>query len=61
MYMVKSIQEKLIPNFIKLLKEDKKVTIQGNGSCVRAFLHALDTATAFEIILLKGKSAKYII
>lgn len=46
--------EKLIPRFIKLLKEDKKVTIQGDGSCVRAFLHAEDTARAFEIILEKG-------
>ena len=47
--------EKLIPKFIMLLKEDKKVTIQGDGSCVRAFLHSDDTSRAFETILLKGK------
>ena len=47
--------EKLIPKFIKLLKEDKKVTIQGDGSNVRGFLHAYDTARAFEFILEKGK------
>jgi len=47
--------EKLIPLFIKLLKEDKKVTIQGKGTSVRAFLHAYDTARAFECILEKGK------
>jgi dTDP-glucose 4,6-dehydratase/UDP-N-acetylglucosamine 2-epimerase len=47
--------EKLIPRFIMLLKENKKVTIQGDGKCVRAFLHAYDTASAFETILLKGK------
>ena len=47
--------EKLIPRFIKLLKENKKVTIQGDGSCVRAFLHSYDTATAFVKILEKGK------
>ena len=47
--------EKLIPRFIKLLNEDKKVTIQGDGSVVRAFLHAYDTARAFECILEKGK------
>ena len=47
--------EKLVPKFIKLLKEDKKVTIQGDGSCVRAFLHSYDTASAFETILYKGK------
>ena len=46
--------EKLIPKFIKLLKEDKKVTIQGDGSCMRAFLHSEDTARAFECILEKG-------
>ena len=47
--------EKLISKFIQLLKEDKKVSIQGDGSCVRAFLHAKDTAIAFECILEKGQ------
>ena len=46
--------EKVIPRFIQQLKNNQKVTIQGDGSCVRAFLHAYDTATAFETILLKG-------
>jgi dTDP-glucose 4,6-dehydratase len=46
--------EKLVPRFIQLLQNDKKVTIQGDGSCVRAFLHAYDTAVAFETILFKG-------
>jgi dTDP-glucose 4,6-dehydratase len=47
--------EKLIPLFIKLLKENKKVTIQGDGSSIRSFLHVNDTARAFECILEKGK------
>jgi dTDP-glucose 4,6-dehydratase len=47
--------EKLIPRFIELLKAGKKVTIQGDGSCVRAFLHVNDTASAFETVLLKGQ------
>jgi dTDP-glucose 4,6-dehydratase/UDP-glucose 4,6-dehydratase len=47
--------EKLIPKFIDLLKKDKKVTIQGDGSNVRAFLHALDVAKALELILENGK------
>tara|TARA_Y100000748_G_scaffold299827_1_gene297313 strand:- start:601 stop:1557 length:957 start_codon:yes stop_codon:yes gene_type:complete len=47
--------EKLIPKFIKLLKENKPVTIQGDGSCVRAFLHVDDTARAFETIIINGK------
>ena len=46
--------EKLIPRFIKLLCENKKVTIQGDGSAIRAFLHSYDTARAFEFILEKG-------
>ena len=47
--------EKLIPKFIKQLQNNEKVTIQGDGSCVRAFLHSYDTSTAFETILLNGK------
>ena len=47
--------EKVIPRFIQQLKSRKKVTIQGDGSCVRAFLHAEDTANAFIKILEKGK------
>ena len=51
---VNQYPEKLIPRFVKLLNENKKVTIQGSGTSVRAFLHAYDTATAFETILEKG-------
>jgi len=47
--------EKVIPRFIEQLKAGKPVTIQGDGNCVRAFLHAKDTATAFQCILERGK------
>ena len=47
--------EKVIPKFIKQLKNNEKITIQGDGSCVRAFLHSEDTANAFIKILEKGK------
>ena len=46
--------EKLIPKFIKLLKDDKKVTIQGIGNSLRSFLHVSDVVSAFDIILQKG-------
>ncbi len=46
--------EKVIPKFIDQLKSDKKITIQGNGSHLRSFLHSYDTAMAFNIILEKG-------
>jgi dTDP-glucose 4,6-dehydratase len=47
--------EKVIPRFIQQLQKGDKLTIQGNGSCVRAFLHAYDAADAFIKILEKGK------
>ena len=43
--------EKLIPRFIQQLKNNEKVTIQGDGSVVRAFLHSYDTVRAFETII----------
>jgi len=47
--------EKLIPLFIKQLKENQQVTIQGDGTALRSFLHVDDVCTAFETILFKGK------
>ena len=46
--------EKLIPRFIQQLQNNQKVTIQGDGSAVRAFLHTEDTVRAFETILNDG-------
>ena len=47
--------EKVIPKFIEQLLNGEKITIQGNGSCVRGFLHVFDTVDAFIKILEKGK------
>jgi UDP-glucose 4,6-dehydratase len=47
--------EKLIPKFIKLLREDCKVPIQGDGENLRAFLHVHDVSRAIELILFKGQ------
>lgn len=46
--------EKLIPRFIMQLKNNQKVTIQGDGSTVRAFLHVYDTVKAFDCIINNG-------
>ena len=46
--------EKLIPRFINLLKDNKKVTIQGNGLQLRSFLHTKDISNAINLILEKG-------
>jgi len=47
--------EKLIPLFIDLLFGNKPVTIQGDGSNVRAFLHVDDVCSALNLILQKGQ------
>ena len=47
--------EKLIPLFIDLLKQNKSVTIQGDGTNVRAFLHVNDVCSALRLVLEKGK------
>jgi dTDP-glucose 4,6-dehydratase/UDP-glucose 4,6-dehydratase len=47
--------EKLIPRFVQQLLQDKKVTIQGDGSNVRAFLHVNDVCSALKLILEKGQ------
>jgi dTDP-D-glucose 4,6-dehydratase len=53
-YGPNQFDEKVIPRFIRQLKSDQKVTIQGDGSCVRSFLHASDAARAISIVLSKG-------
>jgi len=47
--------EKLIPRFIEQLLKGEQVTIQGDGSNVRAFLHVNDVCSALKLILEKGK------
>jgi|SaaInlStandDraft_6_1057023.scaffolds.fasta_scaffold01732_5 dTDP-glucose 4,6-dehydratase len=46
--------EKLIPKFIKLLREGGKCTIQGTGENIRNFIYVDDVCTAIETILNKG-------
>ena len=46
--------EKLIPKFIELLKANEPVTIQGDGTNVRSFIHVNDVCTALVCVLDKG-------
>jgi len=48
--------EKLIPKFIKLLSEGKRLTIHGNGETRRNFIWAEDVARATCLILEKGET-----
>ena len=44
-------EEKVIPRFIKLLKEGKKITVEGNGMNKRNFIHTEDVNTGLVTIL----------
>jgi dTDP-glucose 4,6-dehydratase len=50
--------EKLIPKFIKLLKNGKKCTIHGDGTALRSFIHVHDVCTAVDLILHKGNKGE---
>ena len=47
--------EKLVPRFIQQLLSDNQVTIQGDGSNVRALLHVNDVCSALKLVLEKGQ------
>ena len=53
-YGLNQYPEKLIPRFIKLLKNGEKCTIHGTGTSIRNFIEVYDVCTAIEIILNKG-------
>ena len=47
--------EKIIPKFIKLLKNNKKLTIHGNGINKRNYIYIDDICDAIKILLEKGE------
>lgn len=46
--------EKMIPKFTNQLMRGRPVTLHGDGSNTRNFLHVEDVASAFDVILHKG-------
>ena len=54
-YGPRQYPEKLIPKFIQLLKENKKLTIHGDGKALRSFLYISDVCKAFDIVFHKGR------
>jgi len=54
-YGINQYPEKLIPKFITLLKDHKKLTIQGDGNNRRSFIYVDDVVNAFDVILHRGK------
>jgi dTDP-glucose 4,6-dehydratase len=53
-YGPRQYPEKLIPRFIQLLRDDHKLTIQGDGSNLRSFIHVSDVCRAFDVIIKYG-------
>ncbi|KAM1359071.1 hypothetical protein ACFX15_045279 [Malus domestica] len=47
--------EKMIPKFILLAMQGKRLPIYGNGSNFRSYLYCEDVAEAFEVILHRGE------
>ena len=47
-------KEKLIPKFVDLLNNDKNLTIHGDGTSQRSFIHVYDVCTAIDLIVEKG-------
>lgn len=54
-YGANQYPEKLIPRFIKLLRNNEKCTIHGDGSSLRSFIHVYDVCTAMDTIIHKGQ------
>ncbi len=46
--------EKIIPKFIKLLREKKKLTVYGDGKTFRTYFHVYDVTNAIDFIISKG-------
>jgi dTDP-glucose 4,6-dehydratase len=54
-YGDKQYIDKVIPRFIIQLLKKEKCTIQGDGSCVRSFLHIDDLIQCLELIMNEGE------
>lgn len=50
--------EKVLPLFITNLLIGKKITLHGDGSHVREYMHVLDHCRAIEMLMENGKSGK---
>lgn len=54
-YGINQYPEKIIPKFICQMLNGEKITIEGNGTSKRNFIHVDDTTTAIETIMLNGQ------
>jgi len=54
-YGINQYPEKIIPKFICQLLNKEKITIHGEGSAKRDFMHINDVVSAFDTIICEGK------
>lgn len=54
-YGINQYHEKVLPKFIKLLNDNKKLTIEGDGSHKRTFIHVNDVCNAIFAVIKRGK------
>jgi UDP-glucose 4,6-dehydratase len=47
--------EKAIPKFLCLALQDKPISLHGTGQARRSFMHVVDLARAFELLIFRGK------
>mmetsp|Transcript_38583 Transcript_38583/g.62245 ORF Transcript_38583/g.62245 Transcript_38583/m.62245 type:complete len:695 (-) Transcript_38583:392-2476(-) len=57
-YGPRQFPEKLIPKMIMMVTKGKKLTVHGDGSSKRSYLHVDDVARAFDVILHQGITGK---
>ena len=55
-YGIKQFPDKLIPLFIDKINNKEKLTLHGNGSALRCFMHIEDFVDAVELVIAKGKN-----
>lgn len=50
--------EKMISKFSVLAKRGEKISIHGDGTATRSYMHVDDASSAFDIILHRGTTAQ---
>ena len=55
-YGLKQFPDKLIPLFIDKINNNKKLTLHGDGSVLRCFMHVDDFVDAVELIIENGRN-----
>lgn len=55
-YGIKQFPDKLIPLFIDKINSKEKLTLHGDGSALRCFMHIEDFINAVELVISKGKN-----